>query len=136
MKPPTMRTPALATVYLDNERVGLMGDPMPRVSKIVAASGKRPEGVQVLRALSASDLRGKPVRLEDTIDRTAEPTKPIYLTCAPVPRASALAFAAAPPMGTPPRTVHEPDDQDEPKVPAPEQRRTPPPFEPEPEWDP
>lgn len=80
MDPPRLKTPALATVYLDNEAVGLMGDPRPRVSKIVAASGRHPESVQVLRGLSATDLRGTPVRLEDTIDRTVEPTKPIYLT--------------------------------------------------------
>lgn len=78
-----MKTPALATVYLDNERIGLMGDPMPRVSKIVAAGGRHPESVQVLRAHSATDQRGKPVRLEDVIDRTAEPTRPIYLTSKP-----------------------------------------------------
>ncbi len=78
-----MRTPALATVYLDNSPVGLMGDPAPRVSKVVAASGKHPDSVLVWRARSADDVRGKPVRLEDTIDRTAEPTIPIYLTSVP-----------------------------------------------------
>lgn len=83
MKPPTMKTPALATVYLDNESIGLMGDPMPRVSKIVAAGGRRPESVQVLRAQSATDQRGTPLKLEDVIDRTAEPARPIYLTSKP-----------------------------------------------------
>ena len=106
MKPPAMRTPALATVYLDNEAIGLMGDPTPRVSKIVAAGGKRPDSVQVLRALSPTDQRGKPVQLDDVIDRTAEPTRPIYLTSkplgavpgtrshAPLPSASASRHAA------------------------------------------
>lgn len=93
MKQPSMKTPALATIYLDNQPVGLMGDPLPRVSKVVAAGGKRPESVQVLRALSATDLRGKPVRLEDVIDRTADPTRPIYLTSKPLPS------TAAPPPG-------------------------------------
>lgn len=79
-----MKTPALATIYLDNEAVGLMGDPKPRVSKVVAG-GKKPEAVRVLRAASPDDTRGKPVQLEDTIDRTAEPTKPIYLTSSPRP---------------------------------------------------
>lgn len=89
-----MKTPALATVYLDEEAIGLMGDPRPKVSKIVAASGKRPESVQVLRGLSATDLRGTPVRLDDTIDRTAEPTKPIYLTSKPLPGLADRAVAA------------------------------------------
>src|ERR1041385_7428971 len=41
MDTPRIKTPALATVYLDEEAVGLMGDPRPKVSKIVAAGGKR-----------------------------------------------------------------------------------------------
>lgn len=85
MDTPRIKTPALATVYLDEEAVGLMGDPRPKVSKIVAAGGKRPESVQVLRGLSATDLRGKPLRLDDTIDRTVEPARPIYLTSKPLP---------------------------------------------------
>lgn len=85
MKPASMKIPALATIYLDNERIGLMGDPQPPVSKIVAASGKRPAAVQILRGLSPTDLRGKPLRPEDLIDRTSEPTRPIYLTSKPHP---------------------------------------------------
>lgn len=83
MKPPVMKTPALATVYLDNASVGLMGDPHPLVSKIVVAGGKHPGSVQVLRTQSATDQKGKPVRMDDVIDRTAEPTRPIYLRSRP-----------------------------------------------------
>lgn len=83
MKPPAMKTPALATVYLDNASVGLMGDPLPRVSKIVAAGGKQPGSVQVVRARSATDQRGEPLRMDDVIDRTAEPTRAIYLRSKP-----------------------------------------------------
>jgi hypothetical protein len=117
----TMKTPALATVYLDNQRIGLMGDPRPRVSKIVASVGKRPESVQVLRGQSATDLRGKPLLPEDVIDRTSEPTKPIYLTSKPHAIAVDRAHGG----------MHEPDPSSSPVV-----RRTPPPVEPEPEWDP
>ena len=90
MQAPRMKTPSLATVYLDNEVVSLMGDPCPSVGKVVAASGKRPESVQVLRAGSASDLRGKPVELEETLDRTSEPTKAIYLTCRARPKITGI----------------------------------------------
>lgn len=85
-----MKTPSLATVYLDNEVVSLMGDPRPTVGKVVAASGKRPESVQVLRAMSATDLRGKPVPLEETLDRTTEPTQAIYLTCRARPKITGI----------------------------------------------
>ncbi|MHB1261111.1 MAG: hypothetical protein ACYC2H_05285 [Thermoplasmatota archaeon] len=114
MKSPPMKTQALATIYLDNAPIGLMGDPKPRVSKIIAASGKRPENLQVLRALSPTDLRGRPVQFDDIIDRTAEPTKPIYLTSKPSPPASET---LGPSAGS-------------------ASRRTPPPEQPEPEWDP
>jgi hypothetical protein len=83
MKTPAMKTPALATVYLDNANVGLMGDPRPRVSKIVAASGRHPSTVRVIRTQSSSDQKGTPVSMEDIIDRTAEPTRPIYLLSRP-----------------------------------------------------
>lgn len=85
MKPPAMRTPALATVYLDNASVGLMGDPRPLVSKIVVAGGKHPGSVQVLRSRSATDTKGTPLRMDEVIDRTAEPTRAIYLRSRPSP---------------------------------------------------
>lgn len=78
-----MKTPALATVYLDNASVGLMGDPRPQVSKIVAAGGKQPGRVQVVRTRSPTDQKGTALRMEDVIDRTAEPTQPIYLRSRP-----------------------------------------------------
>ena len=80
MNKPTMKPAALSTVYLDNQRIGLMGDPRPVVAKIVAAGGRAPHAVQVLRSRSP-DSAGTPVQLDDVIDRTAEPTKAIYLTC-------------------------------------------------------
>jgi hypothetical protein len=78
MKSP-MKLPALATVFLDDAQVGLMGDPMPRVAKIVAATGREPQAVQVLRMKGPDDKQGTPMSLDDEIDRTAEPTVPIYL---------------------------------------------------------
>lgn len=88
-----MKTTTLSTIYLDNKPVGLMGDPFPPVAKVLAAGGRAPDGVRVERSLSAVASRGIPVRLDDILDRTADPTKAIYLTCrpagaeaAPVPR--------------------------------------------------
>jgi hypothetical protein len=101
-----MKTPALATVYLDDEAVGLMGDPRPLVAKVVAAAGKDPLSVRVLRAASPDDRAGTPVYLEDVIDRTAEPAKPIYLTSRP----NAAEGTQAPPgaMRAPPRIAVQP----------------------------
>ena len=55
MKPSTMKTPALSTVYLDHERIGLMGDPRPPVAKIVAAAGLAID-VQVVRTRAPDDV--------------------------------------------------------------------------------
>jgi hypothetical protein len=144
-----MKTPALATVYLDNEAVGLMGDPRPLVAKVVAAAGKDPLAVRVLRGASPDDRAGTPVFLEDVIDRTAEPTKPIYLTSSPgaaegartSPDAmrSLLRFTMEPPgaepgqrpLGSP--LPAGPRSDGRPLRSARAQRLRP---EPEPEWDP
>lgn len=90
-KPPLReRGPAprrsLADVYLDGKRVHLMGDPSPRVSKILAAGGRRASGFQVLQGRSASDRGGKPLRPDDLVDRLVAPTTPIYLTSSPLRR--------------------------------------------------
>lgn len=104
-----IKMPTLATVYLDKEPVGLMGDPMPLVSKIVVAGGKRPDAVQVLRGRFADDERGRPLRLDETIDRTAEPTVPIYLVCVPKRSGELATNLPAPPQasspGIPPQYV-------------------------------
>jgi hypothetical protein len=130
MKAPAMKTPALATVYLDNERVGLMGDPMPRVSKVVAALGKRPDSVHVLRVQSPHDLKGQPVGLEDVIDRTAEPTRPIYLTSKPKAPTAGAARAG---MHAPPAVAIESPAADDA---GPRPLGSPLPDQPEAEWDP
>jgi hypothetical protein len=75
-----MKTPTLAPVYLDNEPVSLMGDPKPQVSKVVAATGKRPEKFDIKLLTSESDTQGETVALDYVIDRTEEPAKAIYLT--------------------------------------------------------
>jgi hypothetical protein len=71
----------LAPVYLDNERVTLQGDPKPRVAKIVEAGGKKPDKVQVVRLKSQTDFEGRPVRLDEIIDRTVQSNNPVYLKC-------------------------------------------------------
>ncbi|HUR62226.1 MAG TPA: hypothetical protein VM286_07690 [Candidatus Thermoplasmatota archaeon] len=74
-----MTPPTLAPIYLDNQPVSLLGDPRPQVAKVVAAMGKHPERFDV-RRLDSPAGSGLLVDLEDILDRTAEPTKPIYLT--------------------------------------------------------
>lgn len=67
-------------VYLDNVPISLMGDEArPPLSRIVIASGKRPADVEVRWLKSPSDATGQAVDRDEIIDRTAEPTKPIYL---------------------------------------------------------
>lgn len=69
----------LAPVFLDDTRVQLQGDPKPQVSKIVVAGGLQPDAVQVVRLRSQSDTEGRPLSLEDVIDRTAQSAAPVYL---------------------------------------------------------
>lgn len=76
-----MKTPALSTVYVDGVRIGLMGDPRPLVAKAVAAAGRTLD-VRVVRKRTLDD-GGVTVHLDDFIDRTADPAKPIYLVCTP-----------------------------------------------------
>jgi hypothetical protein len=75
-----MNTETLAPVYLDNQPVTLK-EPKPKVSAILSAGGK-PNATEVKWLKSSSDTQGKPLRLEEVVDRTSEPTKAIYLTCA------------------------------------------------------
>lgn len=84
-----MKTPALATIYLDLARIDLMGDPRPHVFKVIIAAGKDPEGLQVLRKQAPDDVHGTPVQAEEILDRTAEPAQPIYLTSKPLARPDA-----------------------------------------------
>lgn len=77
-----MESPPLAPVYLDNERVRLRGAAHPRVREVVAASGRAADrfDVVLLRDGAAPDA-GTLVGPDDVLDRTNEPTRPIYLTC-------------------------------------------------------
>ncbi len=73
-------------VYLDDAPVTLMGDEArPPLSRIVRAGGKRPSRVDIVVLASRSDKLGHALDPEEIIDRTAEPTKPIYLRSAPKP---------------------------------------------------
>jgi hypothetical protein len=73
-----MESPRLAPVYLDDEPVALPDDPRPRVAVVLAAGGRRPEGVAVV----LQQGRGTGVRVgpDEVLVRTQEPTRPIYLT--------------------------------------------------------
>jgi hypothetical protein len=74
-----MADPPLAPVYVDSEPVMLMGDPRPAVAKAVAASGRNPARVRV-RLQDREEGTAIPLELEDVLDRTEVPTRPIYLT--------------------------------------------------------
>lgn len=73
----------LSRVFLDGYPITLMGDEaVPPLSRIVRAGGKHPDRVDVLYLTSPSDLKGRPVGPDELIDRTIEPTRPIYLRTA------------------------------------------------------
>ena len=119
-----MKLQALAPVFLDDQPVGLMGDPRPRVAKVVLAGGKRPESVRVLRGTSRDDKDAQPVALEDILDRTVEPTVPIYLrSIAKVRSGPALtnipSLPVPPPAPLEPQYVEFPNDVPEPTLPGP-----------------
>lgn len=68
----------LAPVFLDNKPIDLQ-DPKPKLSAIITASGKsNVTNVKWLQFQPAS--QGKPLRPEEVLDRTSNPTMPIYLT--------------------------------------------------------
>jgi type IV secretory pathway VirB10-like protein len=74
----------LSRVYLDDYPITLMGDEAtPPLSRIIRAGGKRPDRVDVVYLTSPSDRSGRVVDPETIIDRTAEPTRPIYLRTVP-----------------------------------------------------
>lgn len=66
----------LAPVFLDNKPVSLK-DPKPKLSAILSASG-HPETTDV--KWLQFNAAGKPLRSEEVLDRTTDPSKPIYLT--------------------------------------------------------
>lgn len=73
----------LSRIFLDGYPVTLMGDEaVPPLSRIVRAGGKHPDHVDVLYLTSPSDLDGYPLPADELIDRTVEPTRPIYLRTA------------------------------------------------------
>ena len=112
-----MTTDNLAPVFLDNKPVVLQ-DPKPKLSAIITASGKsNVTNVKWLQFQPAS--QGKPLRPEEVLDRTSNPTMPIYLTSgARTPPAGAagttlkvppIAGSADKPMAA--STVEQADDE-------------------------
>ncbi|MEA3167046.1 MAG: hypothetical protein QOJ26_1930 [Thermoplasmata archaeon] len=74
----------LSRVYLDDYPITLMGDEStPPLSRIVRAGGKHPDRVDILLLNSPSAIDGPRIGPEEIIDRTAEPTRPIYLRSVP-----------------------------------------------------
>lgn len=86
MTPRIQRRPKenLSRVYLDDYPITLMGDEAtPPLSRIIRAGGKKPDRVDVIYLTSPADRKGRAVDPETIIDRTAEPTRPIYLRTVP-----------------------------------------------------
>lgn len=80
------RRERLSRVYLDDYPVTLMGDEaQPPLSRIVRAGGKDPSDVEVVYLTSPADRHGRRVGPDEIIDRSAEPTRPIYLRSVPRP---------------------------------------------------
>jgi hypothetical protein len=103
-------TDNLAPVYLDNKPINLK-DPKPKVSAVLSAGGK-PETTDVKWLQFQPNTQGKSLRSEEVLDRTTDPTKPIYLTSGHGGSASGgkeamPSFKAdiAPPFGETPKVV-------------------------------
>lgn len=80
------RKERLSKVYLDDYPVTLMGDEaQPPLERIVRAGGKDPGRVDVVYLTSPADRKGRVVDPAEIVDRTAEPTRPIYLRSIPKP---------------------------------------------------
>ena len=83
-RPPSRPKENLSRVYLDDYPITLMGDEAtPPLSRIIRAGGKKPDRVDVIYLTSPADRKGRAVDPETIIDRTAEPTRPIYLRTLP-----------------------------------------------------
>jgi hypothetical protein len=81
-------TDNLAPVYLDNKPINLK-DPKPKVSAVLSAGGK-PETTDVKWLQFQPNTQGKSLRSEEVLDRTTDPSKPIYLTSTAKGGASAM----------------------------------------------
>ncbi|MES2154712.1 MAG: hypothetical protein V4510_06205 [bacterium] len=69
-----------SVVYLNDVPVTLTGDQArPRLSRVVRDGGGQPDDVEVRWLTKASDPTGPLLHPEAVIDRTANPTQPIYL---------------------------------------------------------
>ncbi|MEA3136397.1 MAG: hypothetical protein QOC71_678 [Thermoplasmata archaeon] len=104
-----MNTEKLAPVFLDNKPVSL-NDPKPKVSAILTAGG-RPEATDVKWLQFQPNTQGKPLRSEEVLDRTSDPSKPIYLTSAKLAGGSASGKGHAQPAQA--RTSPANDDADD-----------------------
>lgn len=83
-----MNPEPLAPIYLDNKPI-VLKDPKPLVSAVLSAGGQ--EGVTQVRWLQAqSSPQGTLLRADHALDRTSEPTKPIYLTSLKGPAGGSL----------------------------------------------
>lgn len=88
------RKERLSKVYLDDYPVTLMGDEaQPPLERIVRAGGKDPDRVDVVYLTSPADRRGRAVDPAEIVDRTAEPTRPIYLRSVPKPEGKPIRTA-------------------------------------------
>ncbi len=77
--PAHVQSSALSPVFLDNRPVYLIDEPRPQVLTILRATGARPSELEISRVRSPAEKGGTHLHLEDVLDRTEDPVKPIYL---------------------------------------------------------
>lgn len=99
-------------IYFDGQPIKLLGDEArPPLSRIVRAGGHVPGRVDVQVLSSPKDLSGHLLPPGEVIDRTVEPSKPIYLRSVPRAEAPAKATPKGDPvinqLGTAPRYLTE-----------------------------
>jgi hypothetical protein len=91
--PDTSMKDEFSPIYFDGQPIKLLGDEArPPLSRIVRAGGQVPGRVDVQVLASLKDVSGHVLPPGEVIDRTVQPSKPIYLRS--VPRATPEAEAA------------------------------------------
>ncbi len=93
----------LTPIFLDGTAIHLPYAPNPAVAEILAAAGKRPDKMRVVRLANPQDATGPSVRHEDIIDRITPAESPIHLRC--FDKSASIVAASATDNGASPDSV-------------------------------
>lgn len=75
------KQPELSPIFVNNDRVRLQGEAKPQVKQVVSTAGHDPNKTRVFRLKDQNDQEGTRMTIEEFIDRTEEPSNPVWLKC-------------------------------------------------------